>query len=170
MPVPERRGDTYLVECSGGLLSRFGSVDADERQSPGHVPDDGDPREKVEVLEDDADVLASQDASLFLGKGREIFSFYEDATVRRAIQAADQVEKRALAAAAWTHDRHELAGRDRERDVLEYGAARLALAELAADVLQLYRRSCGVIPGRQPWPSLPTRRAELPSLGVHTLL
>src|SRR5262249_21502118 len=96
-------------------------------------------REQVEVLEHVADRAASHLRPLRARDAREVDAVDKHLAARRLLEAAGDRQQGALAGAAWTHDRHELAALDGEVDRAE----RVHLARAGAvDLRYLAQLEC----------------------------
>ena len=73
-------------------------------------------RQKIEELKDDADFAAPVDGQLLFGQGADVAPSDGDGAGARAVDAADQVEKRRLSAAGRTHDGEKFSRRNLEID------------------------------------------------------
>jgi hypothetical protein len=94
--------------CAGGLLA-----DAVQLQRQRHVLHRGQPGQQVEVLEDVADPATTQPRPLVARHPRQSGSADQHHAAARLLQAPGDRQQRALARAAGTHDRHQLAAVDR---------------------------------------------------------
>ena len=94
---------------------------------------DGD---EVEELEDDADVVAAEARELALAHWAKFAAGDADAAGVGPVDAAQHVEQRALAAAAFAEEDEELARGHLKLDLVEHTAAALALAEGTAQAMQ----------------------------------
>ncbi len=119
-----------------------GDVDAER-----DVLEGAQPGEEVEGLEDEADVPPAEGCEPGSRGARDVGAGDDDATARRRVERADEVEQRRLPAARRAEDDDELALADPQVDALErrHGdVAELVAARDAAEVDQ--RRSS--VPGR----------------------
>ena len=84
-----------------------------------HVFLDGQRREQVEELEDEADFVAAQAGQASLVEAVDRFVVEVKFPAGEDVEAAEHVEQGALAAAAWTHDGDEFAARDVQAHAVE---------------------------------------------------
>ena len=114
---------------------------------------DGEQRDQVEELEDEADVAAPEARARVLVERGEIGAVDHHAARRRAVDAGDQVEQRRLAGAAPPDQHDDLPARDRDRDVAQHGALGIAFAVGLADVERARRRAraCPAIVQTSVW-------------------
>ncbi len=75
--------------------------------------------DEVEVLEQDAEVLAAEDRELILVGGRDVLARHHHLAGRRPFEPAQDHQQRGLAAARGPDDRRHLPAHHLERDVLE---------------------------------------------------
>jgi hypothetical protein len=89
------------------------------------------PRQQVEALEDEADLLVPDHRELVLRHAGNVHAVEEVLAARRTIEAAEDVHQRGLAGTRGPGDRHELSRLD-----VEVGAAQRADRDLT-DVVSL---------------------------------
>jgi hypothetical protein len=77
--------------------------------------------DEVEALEDEADVLLAQSRQPGFAGPRDLFPMQPELTLVGSVEQADEVQQRALAAAAGAHDGGELAGLHGEVDAAQRG-------------------------------------------------
>ena len=129
-PRPTEREQRRGVGCGRVAVPR-GELDREPDVLLG-----GQRGDQVEELEDEADLLAAEVGELVLREVRDVDAVDDDASVGGRVDAAEEVEERGLARAARSDDRHELAARDAEIDVVEGGDVDLAHLVVLADVLE----------------------------------
>ena len=78
-------------------------------------------RNQVERLEDDADVLPSEQRQLMVVERGEIRAVDDDVAGCRLRKSRNEMEKRGLAGATWAHDGEKLALRDVKRQIINCG-------------------------------------------------
>lgn len=90
-------------------------------------------RNQIERLEDHADVLSSEQRQLMVVERGEIRAVDNDVAGCRLRKSRNEMEKRGLAGAAWTHDGEKLALRDIKRQAVNGGDRfrRVAVEDLA---------------------------------------
>ena len=93
-------------------------------------------RQQVEELKDEPDLVAPHARQRIVGQTGERFAVDPDLAGRRTVEAANEVEQRGLPGARRPDDRHHLASRDRQRDVVEGGDVAFAW-ELFGNALEL---------------------------------
>ena len=76
---------------------------------------------QVERLEDDTDVLPSEQRQLMVVERGEICTVDDDVAGCRLRKSSNQMEKCSFAGAAWAHDGEKLALRDVERQIINCG-------------------------------------------------
>ena len=76
---------------------------------------------QVEGLEDDADVLPSEQRQLMVVERGEIRAVDDDVAGCRLRKSRNEMEKSGLAGAAWAHDNEKLALRDVKRQIINCG-------------------------------------------------
>ena len=104
--------------------SRFGGADAVQGRVIDHVLQDSEVEIESARLKDDAD--PAQGLARRLG---EVAAEDRDAPVARREEPGDEREERALAGPVETEQHHELAGRNRQADIVERLARAIAVAE-----------------------------------------
>ena len=103
------------VEQADGVQQGFGGGAGDARgdafQLKGQydVLQDIQGGDEVEELEDESDILAAEEGAAVLVQGGELDAIQVDGAAIRLVDAADQVEQGALAAAALADDGGDLA-------------------------------------------------------------
>src|SRR5262249_39200317 len=85
--------------------------------------------EEVEELEDEADLPAPEDRDLVVAHPRDRGAADDDLPLGGLVEAAQQMEQRALARAAGTDHGHELSGRDVERHPAQRADVGLTMPE-----------------------------------------
>ena len=120
LPAAERRRvtlaeptETDEVEHVGHPTVALVAVDARPGQPVGDVLADAHVGEQHEVLEDEADVPPVR------GAGRHVAPVEKDASLGWRLQPCEHPERRRLPAAGGAEEGDELAGRDRQRDVVD---------------------------------------------------
>ena len=83
-----------------------------ERQAD--VVEDGLARQEVEALEHEADAPGAHPGELRVRERRDVLALQQVGPRVRAVEQTEHVHKGGLARARGPHDRHELAGHDRE--------------------------------------------------------
>ena len=78
-------------------------------------------RNQVEGLEDDTDVLSSEQCQLMVVERGEICAVDEDVAGRRLRKSRNEMEKSGLAGATGAHDNEKLALRDVKRQIINCG-------------------------------------------------
>ncbi len=121
-----------------------------------HVLERGEPAEQAEVLEAARDAAAGEGAR---GQAQQIGTVQPDAPARRARDAREHVEERALPGAVGPDHGEQLAGRDGERDAVERGDA----AEAQRDVLEREQRHACASAATAAWP------ADVPRYAARTV-
>ena len=86
-------------------------IEPGDRERQADVLADVQERDEVERLEDEAGPVAAQARGLVVVEGADRLALEEDLAGRRPVEAAEELEERALAAARRTHQGDELAGR-----------------------------------------------------------
>ena len=76
---------------------------------------------QVERLEDDTDVLPSEQRQLMVVEGGEIRAVDDDVAGCRLRKSSNQMEKCSFAGAAWAHDGEKLALREVKRQIINCG-------------------------------------------------
>ena len=99
---------------------------AGEQARQRDVVADGQRRQQVEELEDEADLLAPHPRQLVVAQRRQIAIVERERAAGRPIHGAAEVQQRRLAAARRPHQRDEVAGLDVERHAGERGDPRFA--------------------------------------------
>ena len=105
-----------LERALAALAHRPGSQEIHRQR---HVLGDGQRRQQLEELEHDPHRRAAEAGERALGRTAERHAGHRDVTRGRAVDPADQVEQRRLAAAGFARDGDELAGSDVEIDLGE---------------------------------------------------
>ena len=82
------------------------SASSSRRSSIQAVLQRGQSGDQVEELKDKADLAVSNVRQLILAHPRDVDAIYFDLAVSRAVQAADDSQKRALATSRWPNDTH----------------------------------------------------------------
>ena len=124
----------------------------DERQ--GDVLAHRQDREQVEELEDEARLVAAQLRRGVVAELAHDRPVEHDLAGGRAVQPAEEVQERALAGARRSHDGHELARLDRQRDAPDGGDVDAAHAVAPGEVARLEdgrhqaAPQVGTVPGR----------------------
>ena len=106
-------GGQQLVGASEGV----GEAEQLDRQQ--HVLARGEVRQQLEALEDEADLLAAEQGEAVLRHRLDGGAVDQDLARGRAVEAGHQGEERRLAAPRGAEDGDELAGLDREIDMVE---------------------------------------------------
>ena len=83
------------------------------------VFDRGEIRDHVELLEDEADGFGANMVEVRGAEAGDVLSVQPDFAAGGAVEASDEIDHGALAGAGGAHHRDPLAGRDRERNVVE---------------------------------------------------
>ncbi len=104
------------IEQVGGTVAVVSGV---ERGRQRHVLDGGQRRQQVEVLEDEPDGLLACRRALGDRQARHVRPVEQPVAVRRIVEQPEDVEQGRLPRPAGPHDGDELAGLDREIDVVE---------------------------------------------------
>lgn len=94
----------------------------------GDVLETGQGVQQVRVLEDEAQVVATELGELTAAQLRDVEPVQDDVPAGHGIDGGDAVQKRALTRARWTHHADELAFADVERHVVERACDGLARA------------------------------------------
>ena len=89
--------------------------------------------QQVEGLEDEADRVPPQQGQSAVVQRRDLGVAEEDLTGGRAVEPGHHVQQRGLAGPRRSHDRRELAGRQRRAHVVERADGRVTLAVQLAD-------------------------------------
>ena len=84
-----------------------------------HILFGGERRDQVIALENEADFAAADLRHLVLGEVGDVFTIEDHLAGAGRVEAGEQAEQRALAAAGRTHDGGELAARNEQVDALE---------------------------------------------------
>jgi hypothetical protein len=103
-----------------------------ERQH--HVLAHGQRRNQVERLKYEADVPAPKERALLVVHARDVLVVDEHVAGRRLVDAADQIQQRALAAAAAPEQHDEFAARELNRNIFEDRALHARFFIAARDV------------------------------------
>ena len=101
-----------------------------------HVLEDGEGRDEVEELEDEAEVVAAEEGPPGGGEAAEAGARHPDLARGGGVDAGHEVEQRALAAAAAAPDRHDLAFGELDGRLAQHVAGLLALAVVLADAVE----------------------------------
>src|SRR6267378_3352474 len=132
-------GEADPVERLPRSALRVGNAVAEEVGQE-NVLQRGEGGEQVEALEDEPDLRVPQGGKLRVGDGAQIAAEHQRFARELAIQAAQDVQQRALSAAALALDRKELAAAHREVDAAEqilWKRSGLARRVLLGDATQL---------------------------------
>jgi hypothetical protein len=135
----EADGVQRRERASASLAGRHATV----HQRKLHVLERARSPEQVEALEDEPDVVATEQRELVEIELGDLDPAKEVRAGGRAIEAADDVHARRLAGAARADDRHELAVGDRERHAVERADLGVARAVDLRHVAQLDERLTG---------------------------
>ena len=92
-----------------GALADLGRAGPVQLQRQHHVLPHGERRDQVEELEDEADVAAAKEGALAVVQRRQLLPAQPQPAAVGPVDAAEQVEQGALAAAAAAQDGDELA-------------------------------------------------------------
>ena len=123
--LPVRSTSSMTSRTRSGSSPRRRVLAGDREGQPdvlGHV----EQRDQVERLEDEARPVATQSRGAVVGQAADDLALEHDVAGRRPVEAAEQLEQRALAAARRAHERDEFAGGDRQGDAAERVDGRLA--------------------------------------------
>ena len=90
-----------------------GIVAAGEPRLKGEILGDREARDEIELLEDDADLLAPQRRPSVFGEPRGLDIVDKNLAAIGMVEGADEMQQRALAAAGFAHQRQGLAGGER---------------------------------------------------------
>ena len=93
-------------------------------------------RQEVEPLEHEAELRVAQVGELRLGHRLDGDAIEHVVSARRHVEAAEDVQHRRLAGARRAHDRHQLAGADREVHAAKRVHRTVAFAVDASDVVE----------------------------------
>ena len=131
-----------------GALRDHGRGPAVEQQGQRDVLLRGQIRQQVEELEDEADLAPPEERGLVVAQLGQAVRADRDLAGRERRQAGRDVQDGALAGAARSHDRAELALGHGEREVAQDLHLRRALTEGLRDVLEMDHRA--LLPGGAP--------------------
>ncbi len=98
---------------------------------------DGEGRDEVEELEDEADAIAPRHRALVLGEAPELPPLEEHLAGGRQVDPGDEVQQRRLPRAAAPQEHHQLPRRDGARDPVEHDALAARFEEAPLDGAQL---------------------------------
>ena len=107
------------AEARGQLGLPGGVEAAGEAGLEGEVGGDVEARDQVELLEDEADGAAAELGAGGVGEGGDLGAVDLDGAGVDGVEAGDEVEERALAAARFAGEREASAGGEGERDAAE---------------------------------------------------
>ena len=93
-------------------------------------------RQQIEELKDESDLVAPHPGQRLVGQAAERFAVDADVAGGRPIETANQIEQRRLAGAGRSDDRHHLAARNGQGDVVERGHLAFA-GELLGDAVEV---------------------------------
>jgi hypothetical protein len=102
-----------------GSLARLPPVDAKELERPGHILLGGERREQIEALKHEPNMLQAQVAAGVVRQLRQIVAGNPNPAAGWRVNPCDEVQERALAAAARTHDGEKLLGRHPQAQVVQ---------------------------------------------------
>ena len=116
------------------------------------------PRNEMEELKDEADLLSPHPGRAEIGERRDVFSIELVDAGSGAIEKADDVQQRRLSRSRGSHDRDVLAGPDLQADVAQGVHFVVADAERPMDLAEEDHRRCGFsstacAPAATPWRS-----------------
>ncbi len=127
-------GQTDALEEGSGLRFALGPPDAGEHERQRHVFQRRQPGQQIERLEDETHSLPAMRRELpFIGRMQRQAA-RPDLTIRRPVQAAEQVEKCGFAGSGGADKRDELTASDRQVYLPESFYLRLAKAKPPTDV------------------------------------
>src|SRR5204863_232345 len=106
----------------------FGVGAAVELERQQQILLDGEQRDEVEELEDEADVPPAEARARLLVERGEVGAVDAHAARRRPVDAGDHVEQRRLAGAAAPHQHDDLAAREGQRHRAQHDALDVAFA------------------------------------------
>jgi len=86
----------------------------------GEVVFDGEARDEVELLEDEAQAIAPQRSPFCVGQGDDIGTIKQNGSAIGGIKPGDEVQQCALAATRFSRQRHALAGFDIKTDTAQH--------------------------------------------------
>ena len=122
--APRREADRR--QRFGGTLAPLSGRPAVEQEGVLDVLQRAEHRHEVEGLEDEAEPPAAQEGALPLAERREVGAVHEDLPRVGLVEAAEEVEQRALAAPRRSGHRDQLAAADREVDAAQRRHPRLS--------------------------------------------
>ena len=123
------RGKADAREGGGDAGGALGSGDAGELERELDVFGGGERGEQMEKLEHGADALAAEAGEPIARECVDALAVEGDGAGVGAIDAAEAIEERGLAAAGGPGQRDAFAGRDRERHLGEHGACTVGFAD-----------------------------------------
>jgi hypothetical protein len=128
-------GQADQGECVFHLLLALRSREGLKEEGEFDVLRRGQHGNQVVGLEDESDVVGAPVREVGVVEIADVRSLHEDFTLRRPIEAADEVEQRRLAGTRRAHEREPLAFSDRKRepgeDLHRFRAARVGHPEIA---------------------------------------
>ena len=93
---------------------------AGEKQRQLHIFEDGESREELEKLKNEANPVAAEGGEIGVGKGRRRAAVDQDFSGCRKVHGPGEVQERGLAAAGAAEQGSDCAGFSGERDVMKY--------------------------------------------------
>ena len=119
-PVLQPRAEADLAEHVGGARARLGGGEAADAQRHRDVVERGELGQQMVELVDEAEMAVAPLALLGRVEGREVAAAEIDAARGRRLEAAEQMQQRALARARRADDGERLAAPDLEVDALQH--------------------------------------------------
>ena len=134
--MPSRPSRPTSARSARALAAASSGVRPPSSAGQLHVLEHGQGRDEVEELEDEAEVVAAEEGPPGGGEAAQARPGHPDLARGGDVDAGDEVEQRALAAAAAAADRDELALGELHGGLAQHVAGLLALAVVLADAVE----------------------------------
>ena len=125
--------ETHAVDDGAGGAARIAVARQFQRQHD--ILEGVQRRHEVKRLEHEADAFRTHAGAPVLVELAEVHTVQHDITLGRQVQPGEQRQQRRLARSRRSHDRHRLAGRDRETNAGKNSQTALGTANLFTDIV-----------------------------------
>ena len=137
--VEQANSFEHVLRLFVGLRAR----DAVELQRQADIFANGQGGNQVEELEDETDPGAPKESAIAFGQGGQVLTIHPNLPAVRRVDAADQVEQGAFAAAALAQNGGDLAGLEFGMGILQDNAAHIAFVIGFGQVMETEKCSHG---------------------------